>query len=388
MKFVCLQDNLSKGLGLVSRAVATRSTLPQTSHVLIASDGGRLKLAATNLEIAVTCWLGAQIEEEGAITVPARLLTDVVNSLPSERMEMTVAPRAKQLHIVCGRNEGTIAGMDAADFPPIPTVAQGLSVPLDPLALRTAIAQVAFAAASDDTRPVLTGMHALLENGQLTLASADGFRLAVHQLALDQETPDKVEVIIPARAMRELERLAADESQPIEMTFNANRSQVLFRLQDAEMVAQLIQGTFPNYSQLIPQSYTCRALVERAEFLREARIAAIFARDASGIIRLQIQPGEDVAPGKMIISARAEEIGDHRGEIDAIVEGEPAKIAFNSRYLQDVLQILDCGQVALEATSPSSPGVLRPVGLENYVHVVNKRQSLIGIQGRVHLDIP
>ncbi|MFQ6019883.1 MAG: DNA polymerase III subunit beta, partial [Dehalococcoidia bacterium] len=346
MKLSCLQENLAKGLGVVGRAVATRSTLPQTSHVLIATEDGRLKLAATNLEIAVTCWLGAQVEEEGAITIPARLLTDFVTSLPNERIDLALAPRAKQLNIVSGRNEATIAGMDAADFPPIPSVGDGITMRLDPAALRTAIAQVEFAAAIDDTRPVLTGIHTLLEGSQLTLAAADGFRLAVHTLALDQEAPERIEVIIPARALRELERLMGEDEEPVEVAFNANRSQVQFRLKSVEMVAQLIQGTFPNYSQLIPQSYTNRAVIDLNEFLRETRIAAIFARDGSGIVRLQVEPGEEVSPGKVTISARAEEIGDHRGEIDASVEGEPAKVAFNSKYLQDVLQVLDCGQVA------------------------------------------
>jgi DNA polymerase-3 subunit beta len=154
------------------------------------------------------------------------------------------------------------------------------------------------------------------------------------------------------------------------MTINSSRSQVLFRLKNVELVAQLIQGTFPNYTQLIPQAHTCRAVVDLAEFLRETRIAAIFARDGSGIIRLQVMLGEELSPGKLVISARAEELGDNRGEIDASVEGEAAKIAFNSRYLQDVLQVLDCSQVALETSGPSSPGVLRPVGQDNYVHVV------------------
>jgi DNA polymerase-3 subunit beta len=154
------------------------------------------------------------------------------------------------------------------------------------------------------------------------------------------------------------------------MTINSSRSQVLFRLKDVELVAQLIQGTFPNYTQLIPQSSTCRAVVDVAEFLRETRSAAIFARDGSGIIRLQITPGEELSPGKMVVSARAEELGDNRGEIDASIEGEAAKIAFNSRYLQDVLQVLQCPQVALETAGPSSPGVLKPVGQDNYVHVI------------------
>jgi DNA polymerase-3 subunit beta len=370
MNISCLQENLSKGLSIVGRAVAVRSTLPQTSHILIATDDGRLKLAATNLEIAITSWIGAKVEEEGAITVPARLLGDFVNSLPNERIEMGLTPRARQLRIVCARNEATMAGMDASDFPPIPAIREGVSLSLDPLSLRTAINQVEFAAASDDTRPVLTGIHFLREERSLTLAAADGFRLAVHTLSLEQEASERSEVIIPARAMREVNRLLADEEEPIEMTINSSRSQVLFRLKNVELVAQLIQGTFPNYSQLIPQSHTSRAVVDVAEFLRETRIAAIFARDGSGIIRVQVTPGEELSPGKLVISARAEELGDNRGEIDASMEGEAAKIAFNSRYLQDVLQVLDCSQVALETSGPSSPGVLRPVGQENYVHVV------------------
>ena len=370
MNVSCLQESLSKGLSIVGRAVAARSTLPQTSHVLMATDNGRLKLAATNLEIAITSWVGAKVEEEGAITVPARLLSDFVNSLPNERIDISLTPRARQLHIVCARNEATVAGMDASDFPPIPAIREGVSLTLDPLSLRTAINQVEFAAASDDTRPVLTGIHFLREGRELTLAAADGFRLAVHTLSLEQEASERSEVIIPARAMREVNRLLADEEEPVEMTINSSRSQVLFRLKDVELVAQLIQGTFPNYTQLIPQSSTCRAVVDVTEFLRETRSAAIFARDGSGIIRIQITPGEELSPGKMIVSARAEELGDNRGEIDASIEGEEAKIAFNSRYLQDVLQVLDCPQVALETGGPSSPGVLKPVGQDNYVHVI------------------
>ena len=370
MKISGLQENLAKGLSIVGRAVAIRSTLPQASHVLLSSDEGRLKLVATNLEIATSCWIGAQVEEEGAITVPARLLTDFVTSLPNDRIDMAVAPRARQLHITCARNEATIAGMDAADFPPVPSVDDGLSLKLDPKALRRAISQVEFAAAADDTRPVLTGIHTLVEDRELTLAAADGFRLAVHKLALDQEVPERVEVIIPARALREMERLIADEEEPLEMAFNAARSQALFRLKTVEMVATLVQGTFPNYSQLIPQAYTSRAVIDMRQFLQESRIAAIFARDGAGIIRLQLEPGEEMAPGKMTISARAEEIGEHRGEMDVTMEGELSKIALNSKYLQDVLQVLDCTQVALETSSPSSPGVIRPIGTEDYVHVV------------------
>jgi DNA polymerase-3 subunit beta len=369
MKVSSLQENLNRGLSTVGRAVPVRSTLPQASHVLIETDGGRLKLVATDLTIAVTCWIGATVEEEGAVTVPARLLTDFVSSLPNEKIDLNVSGRAKQLHIECARNEATIAGMDAADFPPVPQVADGLTLTLAPETLRRAITQVQFAAATDDTRPVLTGIHTLAEGDTLTMAAADGFRLAVHHLPLDQEVAEKVEVIIPARALREVERLIGEQNEPVEMAINGARSQIMFKMQSVELVATLIQGTFPNYSQLIPAGYGTRAEIDMKQFLQETRIAAIFARDGAGIVRLQMDPANGEG-GKLTISARAEEIGDHRGELDVKLEGEASKIAFNSRYLQDVLSVLDSGQVYLETTSPSSPGVIRPVGDERYVHVV------------------
>ncbi len=371
MKVSSLQDNLNKGLSIVQRAVPVRTTLPQASHVLLATDQGRLKLVATDLMIATTCWIGATVEQEGSITVPARLLTDFVSSLPNDKVDLSVGDRGRQLHISCARNEATMAGGSADDFPPVPSVEDGLVLKLEPKQFKRAVSQVEFAAAADDTRPVLTGIHTLAEGEELTLAAADGFRLAVHKLPLKQELAERIEVIIPARALREVVRLIGEDDEPLEMAFNAARSQILFRMKTVELVATLIQGTFPNYSQLIPQSFTTRATINMKDFLQETRIAGIFARDGAGIVRLQLEPSENGDAGKLTISARAEEIGEHRGEMDVKMDGESAKIAFNSKYLQDVLSVLDADSVALETTSPSSPGVIRPLDTgDSYVHVV------------------
>ena len=370
MKLSCLQENLTKGLGIVGRAVATRTTLPITNNVLMATDQGRIKLAATNLEIAISCWLGAKVEEEGAITIPARLLTDFVNSLPNERIDMTLSPKTRTLELKCARFEGRINGIEAEEFPPIPSIGEGVATMIEPEALRLAIAQVVFAAATEEMRPVLTGVHSQFDGNTLTLAAADGFRLAVHKAPLAKPVAEMTEVIIPARALTELQRLLTDQQEPVELTINPNKSQVLFRLKDVEMVSQLIQGTFPNYTQLIPQSYATRAEMSLAEFIKATRTAAIFAREGSAIVRFQIMPGEELTVGKVVLAARAEEVGDNVGEVDATVEGEEAKIAFNSKYLSDVLGVLHEERVALETTSPSSPGVIRPVGVENYIHVV------------------
>ena len=192
----------------------------------------------------------------------------------------------------------------------------------------------------------------------------------MYKLPLAAPVSQKTIAIIPARTLFELNRLAADQEEAIEIKVSASKGQVLFRLKDIELVSQLVQGSFPQYAQLIPQSFNTRAVVDVAQFLRATKTASIFARDGSGIVRLVIAPGGEKAPGRLSISARSEEIGDDVGEIDATVQGEEAKVAFNGKYLTDVLGVLREPQVALEVTSPSSPGVFRPVGVDNYIHVV------------------
>ena len=370
MRLSCHQERLNRGLNIVGRAVATRATLPITSNVLLATDQSRLKLVATNLEMAITHWIGAEVEEEGEITVPARLLTEFISSLPGEKVDISLTPRTKTLGLKCARFEARISGVDAKDFPPIPKVDEGITAQVEVETFRQAISQVAFAAATEESRPVLTGVNTEFEGDLMTLAAADGFRLAVYKLPLINPVSQRTEVIIPARTLSELNRLIADQEEAVEIRVNPNKSQALFRLKNVELVSQLVQGTFPKYGQLIPQSYNTRAVVDVVEFLRAARTASIFARDGSGIVRLVITPGAELAPGKMTVSARSEEIGDDVGEIDAIIEGEEAKVAFNGKYLIDVLGVLQETQVALETTNPSSPGVIRPVGVDNYVHVV------------------
>ncbi len=371
MKLSCMQENLSKALGIVSRAVATRTTLPITNNVLLATEDGRLKLAATNLEIAITHWIGAKIEDEGAITVPARLLNEFVNSLPNDKVEIEFLPKLRSLELKCARFEARISGMDAEDFPPIPEIDQGISVQIDANALRQSINRVAFAAATEDSRPVLTGVNTEIEESTLTMAAADGFRLSVDKMALSAAVEEKVTVIIPARALQEVNRLIGEGQEPVVLTVNPAKSQVLFKMDNIRLTSQLIQGSFPNYSQLIPTEHSTRTVVDVEDFLRATRAAAIFARDASGIVRLQVGSGADGdGAGKLSVSARSEEVGDDFGEIDAQVHGEDAKVAFNARYLTDLLAVIGKGDITLEMNDPSKPGLFRPVGEDNFLHVV------------------
>ena len=378
MRLTCLQENLSRGLGVVSRAVATRTTLPITQHVLLSTDRSRLKLSATNLQIAISTWVGAQVEEEGAITIPARLLTDFVNSLPNERVDVDAMEQPKGLSFRCARFEANINGTDAEDFPPIPSVEDGVVCRIDADVLRKAISHVEFAAATEDSRPVLTGIKVEASGDGFTFAAADGFRLAVYKGKLAEPLDGELDFIIPSRAMQEVNRLIGSQQEQVEFTVTTARSQALFKLENVELTSQLIQGTFPNYGQLIPETWGTRVVVDLNQFSQATKSTSIFARDGSGIVRLQIsEPSEDSEMGRVSISSRAEELGENQGEIDGEVEGDEAKIAFNSKYLVDVLDVLEEGKVALETTTPSSPGVIRPVVVEDgsestddYVHVV------------------
>lgn len=370
MKVSCIQDNLSKGLAIVGRAVATRSTMPITQNILITAKSDGLTLAATNLEITMTCDVAAEVAEEGSITVPARLLTEFVSSLPSDTININLPADGRTVELTCARYNARINGMDAKDFPKMPTVSDGLNIKIEPDALRSAIGQVVFAAATEDSRPVLTGVQVDFADGGLTLAAADGFRLAVHKTKLSEAMSEDLSVIIPAKSLLELNRLLADQEEAVDITINSSRSQILFNLKGVQMVSQLISGTFPNYSQLIPQSHNTKAVVSHADFLRATKSASIFARDGSGIVRLQIVPKSEGVDAKIMISAQAEELGDNVGELDAEVEGEEAKIAFNSKYLGDVLNVISQEKVILETTGSSSPGVIKPVGDDNYIHIV------------------
>ena len=370
MKFSCLQENLAKGLAIVGRAVATRSTLPVLSNILIATDEGRLKLSATNLEVGINCWIGAKVEEDGATTVPARLLSDFVNSLPAERIDGQLVSRTQTLNLKCARYEANIKGIDAQEFPLILALSEDSGIGLEPAALREIINQVAFAAAMDESRPVLTGVLAEITGSKLTMAAADGFRLSVRTLELPQESPESGRYIIPARALQELARVSVEENEPIRMTVAPNRSQVFFRMTDIDLISQLIEGTFPDYKQIIPKGHATHLVIDTSELLKAVRIASFFAREAANIVRLRITPGDQGMGGKLTIMATSAELGDNVSEIEAAVDGEAIEIAFNAKYMMDVLGVISAPQVAIETTSPSSPGVIRPVGDMDFIHVV------------------
>jgi DNA polymerase-3 subunit beta len=368
MKVSCLQENLSKGLSLVSRAVAARSTLPVLGNILLATDNGRLRLSATNLELGITCWVGAKIEEDGSVTVPAKTLVDLVNTLPQDKVELDLNVRTQTLNLVCGRTQAHLKGIDAQEFPLIPCADLDNSLELNVEDFKEMINQVAFAAATDEARPILTGVLAKIDGGTLKLEAADGFRLAVRTASLSSPAETPVTAVIPARALAELARIiGADE--PVYMSLPPGRGQVIFHHGNVELVSQLIEGNFPDLTSVIPKKYTTRTVLPTEEFRKACRTSDIFAREAAHTARLKIKPGSELEPGHVSISATSAETGDNVAEIDATVDGVPVEIAFNVKYLVDVLNVITTPNVALETSTATSPGIIRPVGRDDYLYV-------------------
>ena len=372
MRVACLQENLQRALNRVGRAVASRTALPVLSNVLIATDNGRLRIAATNLDIGVTTWIDADIEAEGRITIDARLLGEFVNTLPAGAISLDSDDVRMSLTVQSGRDKASINGIDAEDFPVIPSITDdGFSVEMDPQMLREMISLVDFAAATDDSRPVLAGVQARFDGDMLTLAAADGFRMAVSEHRLSQPVAEKQELIIPARTLRELARIIGDHTEPIKLAVTPNRSQVLARVDDTEWVSRLIDGTFPDVKQIVPKEFATRVDIGRETLLNAVRRAGYFARDNNDVVFLTVQPGEDdLSPGNVEVSANAAERGNSQSFVDASVTGTEIRVAFNGKYMSDVLGVLRHGQVMLGLNGSNHAGIIRPSGNEDYTHVI------------------
>ncbi len=370
MKISVLQENLAHGLNIVSRAVSPRSTLPVLANVLVATDEGRLRLSATNLELGITCWIGAKIEDEGSTTVPARTFTDLVSTLANDRVDMALNVRTQTLNVRCGTSNTDIKCIDAQEFPPMPVPDLENGIPINVTDLKEMIQQVVFAASTDEARPVLTGVLFTVQGNKVSLSAADGFRLSIRKAELSSPVERPFSAIIPARALSELARIAADGDQTLTMTMPAGRGQVIFRMKDVELASQLIEGSFPDLEQVIPRSYRTRTVLSTSQFLKACKQAEIFAREGSHIARINVTPGGELQPGSVDISGQSEETGYNQTQVDASIEGPAILIAFNVRFLREVLDVVKTPNVALETTADTSPGVIRPVGEESFLHVI------------------
>ncbi len=373
MKVSCLQENLAKGLSIVGRSIATRSTLPVLANILITTEeSDRVKLSASNLEMGINCWIGAKVEEAGAITIPARLLNDFVNSLPPERIDFVLDQETETVNLTCANFGANLRGIAAQEFPAVPTLDAGDDIiRVDPVALKSAINQVCFAAASDESRPILTGILMEFETETLIMSGADGYRFSRKTIPLAHPIEEKVEVVVPARALAEVARIIGDQEEPVQIAVTSGQNQILVHLNEINLVSQLLEGRFPDLKQVIPQEHNTRTVVDRRSFLNAAKISHLFAKDAANIVKVDVTSGQDeLDGGRVVLAATSQELGDNISELPASVKGEEVEIAFNAKYLMDVLGVLDSPQVVLETTASASPGVLHPIDDESFTHVI------------------
>jgi DNA polymerase III subunit beta len=371
MKVTVLQENLTRGLGTVSKAVSPRSTLPVLANILIATDEGRLRLSATNLEMGITCWIPARIDEQGSTTVPARTFSDLVSTLPGDQVLLKLDPSTQTLNVRGGTSTNDIKCIDAQEFPPMPVPDLEGAVQINVGDFREMIHQVAFAASSDEARPVLMGVLVQVDKDKLIMAAADGFRLSVRKAVLSTPAQTPVSAIVPAQALKELARVASDGEEPIYMVMPKGRGQVVFRVKDVEVVSQLIDGTFPDYQQIIPRSYKSRTLVSTSSLLKACKQAEIFAREGSNVARFNIKTSQgELQPSEVEISATSEETGKNETIVEATVDGSGLLIAFNVKFLREALEVIRTPNVALETSAPNAPGVVKPVGDDQFLHVI------------------
>ena len=367
MKFTCLKESLAKYLTIVSRNVSTKATLPVLSNIYLQAKDGRIKMAATNLDTGVTVWIGAKVEKEGELTIPAKQFQEFINSLPAEKIEFKAEDQ--KLYITCGHYSAVIHGIVASEFPPIPTSEEKPTIKIAAKEFLKAVNQVAYAAATDEGRPVLTGVSCLFSDGKLSLAATDGYRLSVKELGIGKLEKTPSSLILPAKSLLEAAHIVQDvegSAEEIAITVTPKSNQVIFSLKEVELVTRLIEGQFPDYQKIIPTSHTTTATIDTEEFLHAVKVASIFARDSANVAKLQFQ--KDGHPIQLM--ANSAQVGENKTIMDAAVEGEENEIAFNTRYLIDFLGSITDKQVHFEMSGPKKAALFKPIKDETLLHII------------------
>lgn len=366
MKLVVTQENLAKALQIVGRVASGKTPLPILSNILFRTDENRLMLAATNLEIAIIQHIGGKIEREGSVTVPARLMSEFISNLP--KGNVTLEADGTKLHIKSGTYESTIHGMTADEFPALPDITAQQTIVVPVTTIKRAIQQTVLVASNDDTRPVLTGVYCHTYEGSLYFAATDGYRLAER---LASKTDQAIQAIIPAQTLQDVLRVVSDDSNEITMIFDENQVRIL--VDDVEITSRLIDGTFPDYRQLIPSTTEIQVTVNKDEFARITKIASLFARESGGSVTLDAKQEDQ----KLSIHSVASQLGENTSEAEAEVTAD-GQVTLNSRYLLEALGCVDSPEILFSFSGKLSPCVLTVADKESardYKHIIMPLKS-------------
>lgn len=363
MKLQVTQENLNRALGSVGRVASSRGTLPILSNILIRTSSNRLSIAATNLDIAITHYIGAKVQEEGAITVPARLMQDFVSSLPSSIINLELIEN--KLHITTDQYQSIINGIPADDYPVMPAISQGHSWNIGAKFLKSGLQQVVFAASNDETRPTLTGVFIHSYSGNLYIVATDSYRLAEKMI---QKYNTDLSLLVPASALQDLLRVMGDADMEVEVVYDDQ--QVLFRVGDIELVTRLIEGTYPDYRKLIPVNFTTSAVMKRADLNNITKVSSLFARESAGSVTINLNKKDK----QVSIRSIASQLGENTASAPAAVAGDGV-ITLNSRYILDALHVMSGEDVSISFNDKLEPCILTDPASADYIHVVMPLKS-------------
>lgn len=363
MKLQVTQENLNRALNSVSRVANSRGTLPILANVLIKTTNNRLSLAATNLDIAITHYIGAKVAEEGSITVPARLMQDFVSSLPEGVIDLDL--KDSKLHVSTEKYQSVVNGIVADDFPVMPSIADGKKWSIGGPVFKKGLQQVVFAASNDETRPILTGVLLQTDGDKLYMAATDSYRLAEKRLT---NTKEDIRILVPASAMNDLLRILGDSDEKIQIT--NDDQQVLFKVGDVELVTRLVDGKYPDYKKLIPEKFATEARLKRSDLVNVTKVSSLFARESAGSVTIEV----DDKSGQLSIRSVASQLGENTATADAKIKGS-GSITLNSRYLLDALNALDGDEVVFGFNGKLEPTLLSDPASDDYKHVIMPLKS-------------
>jgi DNA polymerase III subunit beta len=355
LKAVCPRKDLFAAVQTVGHAVSGRSTLPILSHILIQAEDNALRLIATDLELGISCRVKAQVQEGGALTAPARTLTEVLGNLPDKSDVALSVDKSHTVRVHCERSDYKILGLPAEDYPKLAEVKDAASFTLPQARLKEMIRHTIFAVSTDEMRAILTGIYMVFDGETLKFVATDTHRLAVKTTTV-KDAHGSQNAIVPARAMNELTRQLSDSEGDVKVTLSPNHVQFVLPGEDeVQIVSRLIEGQFPNYQRVIPSEFHKKLAIQTQPLLRAVRRASIVAREAAN--RVVLRTDDD----KLVLTAENQMVGSAYEEVEVAREGDDVEIAFNAKYLLDVLNVLEEDGLHLELTEPLKPGILRPV---------------------------
>lgn len=361
MKLSCLRDKLIKAIGIVSRIVGTKASLPILSNILLTTDKGRLKISTTDLELGIETWIGSKIEKNGSITVPSRLFSEFINSINSEKISLVA--HDNKIIISSKENKTLIKGLEANDFPLIPTIKKPLVViTVNSQRLKQALEQTVFSCAVDETKPVLSGILFQLKPKQIVLAATDSYRLA-ESVITDNTTNKEINFIIPKRTANELARIIEDSKEEVKIKISSN--QVSFEYKEIYFISRLIEGTFPDYKQIIPKNFNTSIELDKNQLYQCLKTASLFSRDSANNIKISLK-------NKLVeINSTSQQLGENHSKLNTIkASGKEVSFSVNALFLLEALSNIQEATIKLEIVDKHSPILLKPQKDSNYFFLI------------------